>query len=122
MRSTTHVYDMAVPHVFSPNGEYFAYSSPDGTLKLWDSATGTLKQEYTPSSHLSSTCTCLSFAPIRHASVSFVSLRNLLKLGKCCFNIHLFVLLIHMFSFLICPEQTESRQRCESYIFLSINF
>ncbi|CAH1793044.1 unnamed protein product [Owenia fusiformis] len=50
---------------FSPNGEYFAYASPDGTLKLWDTETGTLKQEFTPSSHLSATCSCLKWGSIR---------------------------------------------------------
>ena len=48
---------------FSPNGENFAYSSPDGSLKIWDTNTGILKQEYTHSTHLSATCSCLAWAP-----------------------------------------------------------
>ncbi|XP_013780540.1 WD repeat-containing protein 43-like [Limulus polyphemus] len=54
------------PCVLSPNGEYFAYRTPDGSLKIWETTTGTLKQEYTPSSHLSTTCTCMTWGPVRH--------------------------------------------------------
>ncbi|CAN7939132.1 unnamed protein product [Ixodes hexagonus] len=54
------------PVSFSNNGEYLAYSSSDGRLKLWECSSGKLKQEYTPSSHLSATCTCLSWGPTRH--------------------------------------------------------
>ena len=73
MRITYHVVNMAqvMPVAFSPTGEYFAYSSPDGTLKLWETATGTLKQEYTPSSHLSATCTCLAWCPSSKSNVSW---------------------------------------------------
>lgn len=46
---------------FSDSGEYLLHSSPDGILKLWETDTGLLKQEYTPSSHLSATCNCLSW-------------------------------------------------------------
>ncbi|KAJ8308007.1 hypothetical protein KUTeg_012881 [Tegillarca granosa] len=54
---------MAATTVISPNGEYILHSSPDGVLKLWETESGVLKQEYTPSSHLSATCTCLSWSP-----------------------------------------------------------
>ncbi|KAI0215238.1 WD repeat-containing protein 43 [Lamellibrachia satsuma] len=72
MRITYHVVIMAqvMPVAFSQTGEYFAYSSPDGTLKLWETVTGTLKQEYTPSSHLSATCTCLAWGPSRKSNES----------------------------------------------------
>ena len=66
MRSSSHVLNMAatrVPLAFSPNVEFCAYSSPDGSLKLWETNTGSLKQEYIPSSHLSATCSCLSWGP-----------------------------------------------------------
>ncbi|XP_046371992.2 WD repeat-containing protein 43-like [Haliotis rufescens] len=56
------------PLDFSQNGEILVYSSPDGVLKLWDSSTGQLNKEYTPSSHLSATCSCLSWGPGRHLS------------------------------------------------------
>jgi len=55
---------------FSPNGEYLAYSTPDGTLKLWETVTGNIKQEYTPSSHLSASCSCLCWSPKRQSLVS----------------------------------------------------
>ena len=72
MRTSQHVVIMAqvMPVAVSPTGEYFAYSSPDGTLKLWETATGTIKQEYTPSSHLSATCTCLAWGPSSKSNVS----------------------------------------------------
>ncbi|KAG1663724.1 WD repeat-containing protein 43 [Nymphon striatum] len=47
---------------FSHSSQYLAFSSPDGRLKLWDSDTGILKQQYTPSSHLSATLSCISWA------------------------------------------------------------
>ena len=52
-----------VPIAFSPNVEFFAHASPDDRLKLWETNTGTLKQEYIPSSHLSATCSCLCWGP-----------------------------------------------------------
>ncbi|XP_064622092.1 WD repeat-containing protein 43-like [Lineus longissimus] len=55
------------PLSFSSSGEYLAHSSPDGTLKLWQTSTATLSQEYTPSSHLSATCTCINWGPWRDA-------------------------------------------------------
>ncbi|XP_041353730.1 WD repeat-containing protein 43-like [Gigantopelta aegis] len=59
---------VACPVAFSTNGEFLAYSGPDGVLKIWDASTGQVKQEYTPSSHLSATCSCLSWGPGRHFS------------------------------------------------------
>ncbi|KAG8224287.1 hypothetical protein J437_LFUL005093 [Ladona fulva] len=44
---------------FSGNGSYFAYCSPDGKLKIWDTATNVLKQEYTPNLHLSEPFSCI---------------------------------------------------------------
>uniref|UniRef100_T1IMG5 Small-subunit processome Utp12 domain-containing protein n=1 Tax=Strigamia maritima TaxID=126957 RepID=T1IMG5_STRMM len=51
---------------FSPGGEYFAHCTADGRLKIWETATGTLQQEYTPSAHLAASCTCLSWSPAHH--------------------------------------------------------
>ncbi|GIY84932.1 WD repeat-containing protein 43 [Caerostris darwini] len=50
---------------FSRNGEYLAYSSPDGCLKIWETSTGILKQEFTPSSHLTATCTSIAWGPAK---------------------------------------------------------
>lgn len=46
---------------FSVNGDYFSSVSQDGKLRIWDTATCSLKQEYTPNHHLSSPCTCLTW-------------------------------------------------------------
>ncbi|XP_054707901.1 WD repeat-containing protein 43-like [Uloborus diversus] len=53
---------------FSENGEYVAYSSPDGCLKIWEASTNILKQEYTPSAHLSATCSSLRWGPCKQTT------------------------------------------------------
>lgn len=67
---------ISTPIVFSPSGEYCMISSPDGVLKLWETSTSKLSQQYTPSSHLTATCTCLSWGPKKHTDTS-VSLLDL---------------------------------------------
>uniref|UniRef100_A0A5F9D081 WD repeat-containing protein 43 n=1 Tax=Oryctolagus cuniculus TaxID=9986 RepID=A0A5F9D081_RABIT len=55
-----------VPCAFSPHGQaYFALASTDGHLRVWETANNRLHQEYVPSAHLSGTCTCLAWAPVR---------------------------------------------------------
>lgn len=68
VRRVKHVLKMAtiIPFAISDNSQYSIYSSPDGVLKLWEADNGVLKQEYTPSAHLSATCTCLSWGPKRN--------------------------------------------------------
>lgn len=56
---------------FSEDGKYFCYSGADGKLKVWDTESGILSQEYTPNLHLSSPCTCLTWVSSR-TSVSHV--------------------------------------------------
>ncbi|KAL4237474.1 WD repeat-containing protein 43 [Mactra antiquata] len=51
------------PMEFSENGKFLVQSSHDGTIKVWETVTNTLRSEYKPSSHLSATCSCLSWAP-----------------------------------------------------------
>ncbi|KAK9882917.1 hypothetical protein WA026_023765 [Henosepilachna vigintioctopunctata] len=46
---------------FDKSGAYFAQLSEDGKLKVWNTATNTLEQEYVPDLHLTSPCTCLQF-------------------------------------------------------------
>ena len=47
---------------FSPNGELYAYYSPDGVLKVWKSISGDLIHEFIPTAHLSAVFTCLSWS------------------------------------------------------------
>lgn len=55
-----------VPCAFSPQSQaYFALASTDGHLRVWETASNRLHQEYVPSAHLSGTCTCLAWAPAR---------------------------------------------------------
>lgn len=49
---------------YSPDGKYFAQLSTDGKLKIWESATSTFLQEFTPDYHLTSPCTCLHFVEL----------------------------------------------------------
>ena len=51
------------PIALSESGQYFSYCTHDGQLKIWDTLSGRLKQEYTPSSHLSATCVTISWPP-----------------------------------------------------------
>ena len=55
---------------FDNNGRILALLSPDGRLKLWDCTVGSLKHEYTPPSHLSSSCTCLRWSRSSRTTVS----------------------------------------------------
>ncbi|XP_078503639.1 WD repeat-containing protein 43 isoform X1 [Lissotriton helveticus] len=50
---------------FSPGGgrDLLALSSPDGRVRVWETRTGALRQEYVPSAHLSAACTCLCWSP-----------------------------------------------------------
>ncbi|CAL1536918.1 unnamed protein product [Lymnaea stagnalis] len=55
---------------FSDDGEYFAHSSSDGTLRIFECATGILKQEYSSSSHLSATTSSLTWSRQKKESCS----------------------------------------------------
>lgn len=46
---------------FSEDGQYLAYSSPDGTLRIYEYATGILKQEFSSTSHLSAVTSALEW-------------------------------------------------------------
>ena len=56
---------------FSLCGNFFAHTNRNGVLKIWDTQTGKLHQDYTPSSHLASVGSCLQWAPfkMRHGGV-----------------------------------------------------
>ncbi|KDR13291.1 WD repeat-containing protein 43 [Zootermopsis nevadensis] len=52
---------------FSESGKYFGYCGVDGKLKVWETESGILSQEYTPNLHLSSPCTCLTWVASRNS-------------------------------------------------------
>ncbi|XP_006880747.1 PREDICTED: WD repeat-containing protein 43 [Elephantulus edwardii] len=55
-----------IPCAFSPHSQaYFALASTDGHLRVWETGSNRLHQEYVPSAHLTGTCTCLAWAPAR---------------------------------------------------------
>lgn len=54
---------------FSEDGKYYSLISQDGRLKIWDTETNVLKQEYTPDLHLSSPPTCLQWILVANVSV-----------------------------------------------------
>ncbi|XP_041985997.1 WD repeat-containing protein 43 [Aricia agestis] len=46
---------------FSDDGKYYSAISQDGRLRIWDTETNVLKQEYTPDNHLTSPPSCLQW-------------------------------------------------------------
>ncbi|XP_013865349.1 WD repeat-containing protein 43 [Austrofundulus limnaeus] len=59
---------LQLPCVFSPKSrQYLAVCAQDGRLRIWNTDSKTLHQEYVPSAHLSATCTCISWGPCRTA-------------------------------------------------------
>lgn len=52
-----------IQHVseFSPDGKLFAFIDAEGKLKIWDTASSQLKQDYIPNLHLSAPCTCFTW-------------------------------------------------------------
>jgi len=49
---------------FSQNGEYYAFCGNDSKLKIWETASGRLKHEYTPNRHLSSPCSVIGWISV----------------------------------------------------------
>uniref|UniRef100_S4PTE4 WD-repeat protein n=3 Tax=Pararge aegeria TaxID=116150 RepID=S4PTE4_9NEOP len=49
---------------FSEDGKYYSTISQDGRLRIWDTETNVLKQEYTPDLHLSSPPSCLQWISV----------------------------------------------------------
>ncbi|XP_034837671.1 WD repeat-containing protein 43 [Maniola hyperantus] len=49
---------------FSEDGKYYSVITQDGRIKIWDTETNILKQEYTPDLHLSSPPTCLQWISV----------------------------------------------------------
>ncbi|XP_056624714.1 WD repeat-containing protein 43 [Triplophysa dalaica] len=56
----------ALPCAFSPKSRQFlALCAQDGRLRIWNTDSKTLQQEYVPSAHLSAACTCVTWGPCR---------------------------------------------------------
>merc|ERR1712048_50195 len=49
---------------FTNDGHYLALLSVDGRLRIWETTSGKLRQEFTPSSHLETTCTCVCWTRV----------------------------------------------------------
>ncbi|KAL0116118.1 hypothetical protein PUN28_011170 [Cardiocondyla obscurior] len=58
---------------FSQDGQYYALCGNDGKLKIWETASGRLKHEYTPNRHLSSPCNVIGWISVSPQSTSNVS-------------------------------------------------
>ncbi|KAM4541171.1 WD repeat-containing protein 43 [Fundulus diaphanus] len=57
---------LQLPCVFSPKSrQYLAVCAQDGRLRVWNTDSKTLHQEFVPSAHLSATCTCIAWGPCR---------------------------------------------------------
>ncbi|XP_044021882.1 WD repeat-containing protein 43 isoform X1 [Siniperca chuatsi] len=57
---------LQLPCVFSPKSrQYLALCAQDGRLRVWNTDSKTLHQEYVPSAHLSATCICIAWGPCR---------------------------------------------------------
>ncbi|KAF7664433.1 hypothetical protein LDENG_00176400 [Lucifuga dentata] len=57
---------LALPCVFSPKSrQYLALCAQDGRLRVWNTDSKTLHQEYVPSAHLSASCSCIAWGPCR---------------------------------------------------------
>ncbi|CAL8291594.1 unnamed protein product [Gadus morhua 'NCC'] len=57
---------LGLPCVFSPKSrQYLALCAQDGRLRIWNTDSKTIHQEYVPSAHLSATCTCIAWGPCR---------------------------------------------------------
>ncbi|XP_012527927.1 WD repeat-containing protein 43 [Monomorium pharaonis] len=53
---------------FSQDGQYYAYCGNDGKLKIWETASGRLKHEYTSNRHLSSPCSVIGWISVNPQS------------------------------------------------------
>lgn len=54
---------------FSEDGKYYSAITQDGRLRIWDTETNVLKQEYTPDLHLTSPPSCLQWISATQSAV-----------------------------------------------------
>lgn len=55
---------------YSPDGKLHAFINSEGKLKIWDTETSDLRQEFVPKLHLSVPFTCFTWITIENAAVS----------------------------------------------------
>ncbi|XP_026743401.1 WD repeat-containing protein 43 [Trichoplusia ni] len=55
---------------FSDDGKYYSAITQDGRLRIWDTETNVLKQEYTPDLHLSAPPSCLQWISVTQSAGS----------------------------------------------------
>ncbi|XP_011493851.1 PREDICTED: WD repeat-containing protein 43, partial [Ceratosolen solmsi marchali] len=55
---------------FSQDGQFFAFCGTDGKLRIWETATSRLKQEFVPNLHLSSPCSVLGWITVSTQSTT----------------------------------------------------
>lgn len=84
---------------FSEDGKYYSAISADGRLKIWDTETNELKQQYTPDLHLSSPPSCLHWLTITVSAVSTTR-------GFCYIpcNSYRYTTHPHQYAFYLCPK------------------
>lgn len=54
---------------FSEDGKYYSAITQDGRLRIWDTETNVLKQEYTPDLHLTLPPSCLQWVSATQSAV-----------------------------------------------------
>lgn len=55
---------------FSPDGKLFALINDQGVLRIWDTETNELQQEYTPNLHLAEPCSALVWISVSCATAT----------------------------------------------------
>lgn len=83
LQNTLHVSE------YSPDGKLYGFINLEGKLKIWDTETSKLRQEYVPNNHLSVPCTCFTWINVDNAvgskKVIFPANKNY-DLAKYFFN------------------------------------
>lgn len=67
---------------FSDDGKYYSAITQDGRLRIWDTETNTIKNEYTPDLHLSSPPSCLQWISASRSTVSTRGVKILIVIKK----------------------------------------
>lgn len=75
---------------FDPTGELYATLTTDSRLKIWETATGNLRQEHTPTTHLADAYTCVAWghAKVRTLPLCRYSLSPFMNAHPSCPCVH----------------------------------